>query len=127
MTLSISPTVTRFMTLVPRPCGQHQSSGDCDQEDEPGCRHDHSCGCLVAIPDRIAATKLPPATSAKELRRPTAKAALRSKIYVWPRVESAVNEMLQGLDGPLLEQVAAIERMLSERPLNQRAPAAFKG
>lgn len=47
-----------------------------------------------------------------------------SKIHVWPKIESAVIGMLQGLQGPLLEQVAAIERMLAEMPLDQRARAS---
>jgi len=47
----------------------------------------------------------------------------RSKLYVWPQVEAAVSEMLAGLEGPFLDQVAAIERMLSETPLDQRARA----
>jgi len=47
----------------------------------------------------------------------------RSKVYVWPQVESAVTEMLRGLNGPLLDQVAAIERMLAQMPLDQRARA----
>ncbi len=50
----------------------------------------------------------------------------RSKLYVWPKVESAVIEMLRGLNGPLLDQVAAIERMLAEKPLDQRAYATAK-
>jgi len=50
----------------------------------------------------------------------------RSKLYVWPLVESAVIEMLRGLNGPLLDQVAAIERMLADKPLDQRAYATAK-
>jgi len=49
-----------------------------------------------------------------------------SKVYVWPQVESAVTEMLRGLNGPLLDQVAAIERMLAQMPLDQRARATAK-
>ena len=45
----------------------------------------------------------------------------RSKLYVWPQVEAAVNDLLAGLDGPLLDQIDAIERMLAERPLGSRA------
>jgi DNA-binding MarR family transcriptional regulator/N-acetylglutamate synthase-like GNAT family acetyltransferase len=50
----------------------------------------------------------------------------RSKLHVWPKVESAVTEMLRGLDGPLLDQIAAIERMLAHKPLDQRAQATAK-
>jgi len=53
---------------------------------------------------------------------PTGVADLeRSKLYVWPQVEAAVAEMLDGLDGPLLGQIDALERMLAETPLDQRA------
>jgi DNA-binding MarR family transcriptional regulator/N-acetylglutamate synthase-like GNAT family acetyltransferase len=45
----------------------------------------------------------------------------RSKLHVWPGVEKAVTEMLEELDGSLLDQVAAIERLLEEKPLDQRA------
>lgn len=48
----------------------------------------------------------------------------RSKLLVWPQVEAAVIGLLEGLSGPLLEQVAAIEGRLAERPLNQRALSA---
>ena len=47
----------------------------------------------------------------------------RSKLHVWPQVEAAVREMLAGLDGPLLDQVSALERMLAETPLDARARA----
>ena len=50
----------------------------------------------------------------------------RSKLLVWPKVESAVNQMLRGLDGPLLDQIAAIERMLAQMPLDKRALATAK-
>ena len=45
----------------------------------------------------------------------------RSKLHVWPQVEAAVQEMLAGLDGPLLDQIDALERMLAETPLDRRA------
>jgi N-acetylglutamate synthase-like GNAT family acetyltransferase len=37
-----------------------------------------------------------------------------------------VNELLRGLNGPLLDQVAALERMLAQTPLDQRAEATAK-
>jgi len=56
-------------------------------------------------------------------------ALLRSKLLVWPQVEAAVRDMLAGLAEPLLEQIAAIESRLKERPLSGRAlaipPPAF--
>jgi DNA-binding MarR family transcriptional regulator/N-acetylglutamate synthase-like GNAT family acetyltransferase len=45
----------------------------------------------------------------------------RSKLHVWPRVEKAVIEMLDGLDGPFLDQITAIERLLEDKPLDRRA------
>jgi DNA-binding MarR family transcriptional regulator/N-acetylglutamate synthase-like GNAT family acetyltransferase len=47
----------------------------------------------------------------------------RSKLYVWPQVEAAVRELLAGLGGPFLDQITAIERLLAEAPLDQRARA----
>ena len=44
-----------------------------------------------------------------------------SRRLVWPQVEAAVAEVTAGLDGPLLDQITAIEQRLAERPLNQRA------
>ncbi len=52
-----------------------------------------------------------------------AAAIARSKLLVWPRIEAAVKEMLKGLDGSLLDQIAQVERALAERSLDQRALA----
>jgi DNA-binding MarR family transcriptional regulator/N-acetylglutamate synthase-like GNAT family acetyltransferase len=52
-----------------------------------------------------------------------AAAIERSKLLVWPRVEAAVNEVLAGLDGAFLDQITAIERLLSESPLSRRGQA----
>jgi DNA-binding MarR family transcriptional regulator/GNAT superfamily N-acetyltransferase len=55
---------------------------------------------------------------------PAGEAALAtSKALVWPRIEAAVARMCEGLSGSLLDQIAAIEDMLAERPLDQRALA----
>jgi DNA-binding MarR family transcriptional regulator/N-acetylglutamate synthase-like GNAT family acetyltransferase len=52
---------------------------------------------------------------------PAGEAAMeRSKRLVWPQVEAAVAEIGDGLSGSLLDQIAAIEQRLAERPLNQR-------
>ncbi|MEA3002572.1 MAG: hypothetical protein QOH81_1360 [Sphingomonadales bacterium] len=49
------------------------------------------------------------------------KAALvRSTLLVFPRIEAAVAELLAGLAGPLLDQIAEIEGRLNERPLDRR-------
>jgi DNA-binding MarR family transcriptional regulator/ribosomal protein S18 acetylase RimI-like enzyme len=45
-------------------------------------------------------------------------ALARARIEVWPRVEAAVVELLAGLDGPLLDQIGAIETRLTARPLH---------
>lgn len=42
------------------------------------------------------------------------------KQQVWPRVEGAVADLCKTLSGPLLEQLAAMERELAARPLDQR-------
>jgi DNA-binding MarR family transcriptional regulator/N-acetylglutamate synthase-like GNAT family acetyltransferase len=47
-----------------------------------------------------------------------------SKLRVWPQVESAVNEILRGLNGPLLDQIAQLERLLGDKPLHQRGDQA---
>lgn len=51
-------------------------------------------------------------------------AMLRSKLTVWPQIVAAVTEMAEALTGSLFEQIAELERMLVERPLDQRALAA---
>jgi DNA-binding MarR family transcriptional regulator len=43
-----------------------------------------------------------------------------SRRDVWPRVEAAVRQVVEGLSGPLLDQIAEIERALTERPLAAR-------
>lgn len=49
------------------------------------------------------------------------KAAMaRTKLLIWPRIEKAVNEICDGLSGPLLDQIAAIEEALAVKPLNER-------
>lgn len=48
----------------------------------------------------------------------------RSEREVWPAVEAAVREALDGLEGPFLAQIAALEARLAERPLNRRAAEA---
>ena len=53
-----------------------------------------------------------------------AAAVEKSKLMVWPRIEAAVAGMTDGLSGSLLDQIAALEDMLAERPLDQRALAA---
>ena len=39
---------------------------------------------------------------------------------VWPRVDAAVADLCHGLSGPLLDQLAALEAGLAERPLDAR-------
>jgi ribosomal protein S18 acetylase RimI-like enzyme len=47
-------------------------------------------------------------------------AMARTKLLLWPRVEKAVKEICDGLSGPLLDQIAAIETALAAKPLNER-------
>jgi DNA-binding MarR family transcriptional regulator len=42
------------------------------------------------------------------------------KIEVWPLVEAAVADLCERLDGPLLEQLATMEKELAAVPLDQR-------
>lgn len=44
----------------------------------------------------------------------------QGKAALWVRIEAAVADLCGGLDGPLLEQLAAIEDGLAERPLLRR-------
>ena len=56
---------------------------------------------------------------------PEGEAALaRAKVLVWPRIEAAVTEICDGLSGPFLSQVAAIEAALAAAPLDERAARA---
>jgi DNA-binding MarR family transcriptional regulator/GNAT superfamily N-acetyltransferase len=45
----------------------------------------------------------------------------RARRTVWPPVEAAVRQVASGLSGPLLRQIAEIERALAERSLSERA------
>ncbi len=47
-------------------------------------------------------------------------AIAQSRRDIWPRVESAVAEICDGLSGPLLDQIGAIEAALAAAPLGQR-------
>jgi DNA-binding MarR family transcriptional regulator/N-acetylglutamate synthase-like GNAT family acetyltransferase len=51
-------------------------------------------------------------------------ALARSRLTVWPRVESAVIELCAGRSGPFLQQIDAIEDALAATPLNLRGAAA---
>jgi DNA-binding MarR family transcriptional regulator/N-acetylglutamate synthase-like GNAT family acetyltransferase len=53
-------------------------------------------------------------------------AMARSKAMVWPHIEAAVTQMTQGLSGSLFEQIGALEAMLAEQPLDERARAAME-
>lgn len=44
------------------------------------------------------------------------------KAEVWPRIEGAVADLCASLSGPLLDQLAAIEDGLAEKPLRRRRP-----
>lgn len=47
-------------------------------------------------------------------------AMARTKSLLWPRVEIAVREICDGLSGPLLDQIAAIETALAAKPFDER-------
>lgn len=48
-----------------------------------------------------------------------------SQTRIWPAIEAAVREVTADLDGPLLDQLTALERRLKRRPLSQRARPAL--
>ena len=43
-----------------------------------------------------------------------------AKLDIWPSIDDAVTDLCDPLDGPLLEQLAAIEDGLAAMPLNRR-------
>jgi N-acetylglutamate synthase-like GNAT family acetyltransferase/DNA-binding MarR family transcriptional regulator len=52
---------------------------------------------------------------------PAGEAAMaRAKLLLWPRIEKAVLDICDGLSGPLLDQIAALEQALAAKPLNER-------
>ena len=51
-------------------------------------------------------------------------AMVRIKLQVWPRLEQAVKAITDGLSGGFLDQIAAIEAALAEKPLEARAAEA---
>jgi ribosomal protein S18 acetylase RimI-like enzyme len=65
----------------------------------------------------------------KRLRLTAAGAALmvRVKMQVWPQLEQAVKQITDGLEGGFLDQIAAIEKALAEKPLELRAAEAGPG
>lgn len=48
----------------------------------------------------------------------------RIKLHIWPRLDGAVKSITDGLAGGFLDQIAAIETALAEKPLEQRAQQA---
>lgn len=46
---------------------------------------------------------------------------VRCRNDLWPYIEAAVADVCAGLDGPLLQQLEAIEDALAEKPLDRRA------
>lgn len=59
---------------------------------------------------------------------PAGEAAMaRIRLLIWPRVGQAVTDMLAGLSGPLLEQIAGIEAALAVRPLDARVADVAAG
>lgn len=49
------------------------------------------------------------------------KVADHARREIWPLVTRAVAEICDGLEGPILEQLAQIEEALARQPLDQRA------
>ena len=55
------------------------------------------------------------------------KMMVRVKLTVWPQLKQAVKAITDGLQGGFLEQIAAIERALAEKPLELRAAEVGSG
>jgi DNA-binding MarR family transcriptional regulator len=55
------------------------------------------------------------------------RAMVRSREVVWPQVDAAVRQVVDGLSGPLLNQIAAIERALTDKDLAARAASFASG
>lgn len=55
-----------------------------------------------------------------ELTRKGAALVTRTKQDLWPRIAGAVREMCEGLEGPILEQLALIEQALAMESLERR-------
>jgi N-acetylglutamate synthase-like GNAT family acetyltransferase/DNA-binding MarR family transcriptional regulator len=53
-------------------------------------------------------------------------AMARTKMLLWPRVEIAVRQICDGLSGPLLDQIAAIETALATKPFDERVANTAK-
>ena len=56
-----------------------------------------------------------------------AAAMVRIKLQVWPQLEQAVKQITDGLSGGFLDQIAAIEKALAEKPIDVRAAEAGPG
>ena len=54
-------------------------------------------------------------------------AIARAKLLLWPRIDAAVRDLLDGCEGPLLDQIASIEQALDIRSLDKRALAHAGG
>jgi DNA-binding MarR family transcriptional regulator/N-acetylglutamate synthase-like GNAT family acetyltransferase len=61
------------------------------------------------------------------LTRPGKAIVARAKKSAWPAIDRAVATMCGPLEGPLLEQITALERQLEDRPLEERALAVAAG
>jgi DNA-binding MarR family transcriptional regulator len=49
-----------------------------------------------------------------------ARLVATGKRQVWPQIEAAVKDLCRGLSGPLLDQLAAVEDGLADKPLDKR-------
>src|SRR6476661_8348697 len=57
---------------------------------------------------------------------PAGEAAMaRIRLLIFPRIRQAVTDILDGLSGPLLDQIGALEAALAASPLDARVPAGL--
>lgn len=52
---------------------------------------------------------------------------IRARLEIWPMIEAAVVDLCAGIDGPILDQLAAIEAGLAARPLDRRVQGIMPG
>ncbi|WP_242149714.1 GNAT family N-acetyltransferase [Sphingomonas sp. BAUL-RG-20F-R05-02] len=79
---------------------------------------------LVAL-DLVALTRDHKDQRQKTITLTAAGTALadHARVALWPQVGAAAVELCEGLAGPLLDQIATLERRLAEQPLDMRVAA----
>jgi DNA-binding MarR family transcriptional regulator/N-acetylglutamate synthase-like GNAT family acetyltransferase len=76
----------------------------------------------LVVLDLVAITRAHKDQRHKTITLTAAGAALteRARSAIWPHVGAAAAKLCEGLSGPLLDQIDALERRLAEQPLDRR-------